>query len=86
MQEMQAKLAQIVVDASAGGGMVTVKMNGNKQIIALNISPDAITGSDREMLQDLIVAAINECSRKVDAAAKDSMGGMLGGLNIPGLT
>lgn len=86
VQEMQGKLAQITVEASAGGGMVSVKMNGHKQILSLNIAPDAINPNDREMLQDLIVAAINECSRKVEAAAKESMGGLLGGLNIPGLT
>lgn len=85
-QEMQSKMAQVVVDASVGGGAVTAKMNGQKQLISVTIEPTAMEGGDREMLQDLIVAAVNECSRKVDATLQSSLGSMLGGLNIPGLT
>ena len=83
-QEMQSKMAQVVVDASVGGGAVVAKMNGQKQLLSVTIDPSA-TG-DREMLQDLIVAAVNECGRKVDATLQSSLGSMLGGLNIPGLT
>ncbi len=80
-QQMQEKLAQTIVEASAGGGAVTVKMNGTKQVLAVKIAPDAV--QDVEMLQDLVVAAVNEAGRKVDEAAKASLGGMLGGLGLP---
>jgi len=71
------------VDAAAGGGMVRVEMNGHKEILSLRIEPEA-TG-DVEMLQDLILAAINECNRKVDESMQSRLGNALGGLNIPGL-
>jgi len=80
-QQMQEKLAQTVIEASAGGGAVTVKMSGTKQVLAVKIAPDAV--QDVEMLQDLVVAAVNEAGRKVDEAAKDSLGGMLGGMGLP---
>jgi DNA-binding YbaB/EbfC family protein len=71
------------VDATAGGGIVKVEMNGNKEVLAINIDPEA--ASDIEMLQDLVVAAINECGRKVDETMQNKLGGALGGLKIPGL-
>jgi DNA-binding YbaB/EbfC family protein len=74
-----------VVDATAGGGMVSVKMNGNKQLIAVQIDPEVFAGGDKEMLQDLIVAAVNEGIRKVDDALSNQMSGLTGGLKIPGL-
>jgi nucleoid-associated protein EbfC len=84
-ESLQKKLEQTVVEASAGGGSVTVKMDGRKQVLAVKIDSEAVKGGDVEMLQDLVMAAINEASRKVDKEMQSSVGGMLGGLNIPGL-
>lgn len=84
MQEQMAKeMDALRVDATAGGGMVKVEMTGNKEVVSVKIEPEA--ASDLEMLQDLIVAAINECGRKVDEALQNKLGGTLGGLKIPGL-
>jgi|SRR5215510_3597479 len=83
-QELQHKMQQTIVEASVGGGSVTIKMNGQKQVLETRIDPAAITG-DVEMLQDLITAAVNEAGRKVDAAMQSTVGGMLGGLGIPGV-
>ncbi len=84
MQEQMAReMEALRVDATAGGGIIKVEMNGNKEVISIKIEPDA-TG-DVEMLQDLIVAAINECGRKVDESMQNKLGGALGGLKIPGL-
>ncbi len=84
-QQMQAKLqeeiAQIRVEASAGGGMVTVKMDGQKNVTAVKIDPEV--AGDVEMLQDMVMAAFNEASKKVDQEAQSKMGGMLGGLGLP---
>ncbi len=88
-EEMEKKLSATVVEASTGGGMVTVRMNGRKELLRLTIDPTALaanTPGDIEMLEDLITAAVNEAGRKADDAMKSSMSGMLGGLNIPGLT
>ena len=86
-QEMQEKLqqemAETVVEASVGGGMVAVKMNGHKQLLEVKIEPDALDPEDPEMTQDLIVAAVNEASRKVDEALQSRLGGMASGL--PGM-
>lgn len=89
-EEMQRKLAETVVEASAGGGAVAATMNGKKELLKLRIDPSAVMSlsgnqADVEMLEDLIVAAINEAGRKVDDAVQTSMQGMLGGLKIPGL-
>ena len=84
-QELQHKMQQTIVEASVGGGSVTIKMNGQKQVLETRIDPAAITGGDVEMLQDLITAAVNEAGRKVDAAMQSTVGGMLGGLGIPGV-
>jgi len=87
MQErLQKQLAEMQVEATAGGGMVTVVMNGLKQIRRLTIDPEVVSKDDVEMLQDLVVAAINDAQRKVDEAVSQQMGGMLGGLKIPGLS
>ena len=84
MQEQMAKeMEALHVDATAGGGIVKVEMNGNKEVLAIKIDPEA--ASDIEMLQDLIIAAINECGRKVDETMQNKLGGALGGLKIPGL-
>jgi DNA-binding YbaB/EbfC family protein len=84
MQEQMAKdMEALRVDATAGGGIVKVEMNGNKEVLSIKIDPEA--ASDVEMLQDLVVAAINECGRKVDETMQNKLGGALGGLKIPGL-
>ena len=86
MQErMQKQMAEMKVEATAGGGMVTVVMNGAKQIQSLKIDPEAVSKDDVEMLQDLILAAINDAQRKADEALQKQMGGLMGGLKIPGL-
>jgi nucleoid-associated protein EbfC len=78
MQEkMQKEMEELVVDATAGGGVVTVQMKGNHEIVALKIDPEAVKDGDVEMLQDMIVAAANEANRKVDEAMKGKIGGML---------
>jgi len=82
--EMRQKLAQTIVEATAGAGMVTVKMNGEKQVLEVRIDPEVVK-SDPEMLPDLIRAAVNEAGRQVDDAVKQEMGGMLGGMSLPGL-
>ena len=90
-EEVQRKLGETVVEASSGGGAVTATMNGKKELLKIHIDPSAVmslSGSqpDVEMLEDLIVAAVNEAGRKADEAIKSSVQGMLGGLKIPGLT
>ena len=86
MQEkMQKQMAELRVEATAGGGMVTVVLNGAKQVISLKIDPEAVSKDDVEMLQDLILAALNDAQRKVDETMQQQMGGMMGGLKIPGL-
>ena len=86
MQErMQKQMAELKVEATAGGGMVTVTMNGAKQVLALKIDPEAVSKDDVEMLQDLILAAINDAQRKADEAMQKQMSGMLGGMKIPGM-
>ena len=90
-EEMQRKLGETVVEASSGGGAVTATMNGKKELLKLRIDPSAVASlsggqPDVEMLQDLVVGAVNEAGRKADEAIKASMQGILGGLKIPGLT
>ena len=86
MQErLQKQMADLKVEATAGGGMVTVVVNGAKQVQSVKIDPEVISKDDVEMLQDLIVAAINDAQRKADEELAKSMGGMMGGLKIPGL-
>ena len=88
---LQEQVAELKVEASAGGGMVTVKMNGQKQVTELRIEPEVFAGKDAEMLQNLIAAAVNEAGRRVDEALSEQMksiaGGISGmpGLKIPGL-
>ncbi len=86
MQEkMQKQMAELRVEATAGGGMVTVSMSGTKQLLSLKIDPEVVSKDDVEMLQDLIVAAINDAARKVDVQLGQQMSGMMGGLKIPGM-
>jgi DNA-binding YbaB/EbfC family protein len=82
-QDLQSEMQKTIVEASAGGGTVTVKMNGQKRLLDVKIEPDAVQSGDIEMLQDLITAAVNEASRKVDEAMQASVGGMLGGMGLP---
>lgn len=84
-EKLQEKMQQITIDASSGGGSVTVKMNGQKQLLVVTIEPEVVNSGDIEMLQDLVIAAVNEASRKVDDALKSSLGGMFGGMGLPGL-
>ena len=77
---LQKKMEQTVVEASSGGGTVAVKMDGRKQVLGIKIDPEAVKAGDVEMLQDLVMAALNEAGRKVDQAMQSSVGGMLGGL------
>ena len=84
MQErLQKQMAELKVEATAGGGMVTVVMNGAKQVLSLKIDPEAVSKDDVEMLQDLILAALNDAHRKVDDVMQKNVGGLLGG-KVPG--
>jgi DNA-binding YbaB/EbfC family protein len=86
MQErLQKQMADLRVEATAGGGMVTVVLNGTKQVQSITIDPEVVSKDDVEMLQDLIVAALNDANRKVDDQLGQSMSGLMGGLKIPGL-
>ena len=88
-QEMQERLkrqmADMRVEATAGGGMVTVVVNGVKQLQSITLDPEVVSKEDVEMLQDLILAAVNDAGRKVDEQLGQSMSGLLGGLKIPGM-
>jgi DNA-binding YbaB/EbfC family protein len=90
-EDLQRQVNSVAVEASAGGGMVTVKMNGQKQVLEVKIEKEVFAGKDHEMLQDLVRAAVNEASRRVDEELANQMksmaGGMPGlqGLKIPGL-
>lgn len=84
-ETLQKKMQETVVDASSGGGTVTVKMDGRKQLLSLKIDPEAVKSGDVEMLEDLITAAINEAARKIDQSMQSTVGGLLGGMGIPGL-
>jgi len=84
-EQLQKSMEATVVEATAGGGMVSVKMNGNKQLLSVGIDQEVFAGGDKDMLQDLIVAAVNEGIRKVDEALAGQMGNLTGGLKIPGL-
>jgi nucleoid-associated protein EbfC len=86
MQErLQQQMAELRVEGNAGGGMVTVVVNGAKQLQSLKIDPEVVSKEDVEMLQDLILAAVNDAQRKADEQLAQTMGGMMGGLQIPGL-
>jgi hypothetical protein len=84
-EALQRKMQDTVVEASSGGGTVSVKMDGRKQLLSLKIDPEAVKSGDIEMLQDLVTAAVNEAARKVDQAMQSTVGGMLGGMGLPGL-
>ncbi len=84
--KMQEELSSRTVEASAGGGMITVVANGKQEVISIRIEPEVIDASDKEMLQDLVVAAVNEALRKSQEMVSEEMKKITGGLNIPGLT
>ncbi|HKW66609.1 MAG TPA: YbaB/EbfC family nucleoid-associated protein [Terriglobales bacterium] len=81
-ETLQKKMEETTVEATAGGGSISVKMNGRKQVLSLKIDPEVVKSGDVEMLQDLVTAAVNEACRKVDEAMQSSLGGMLGGLGL----
>jgi DNA-binding YbaB/EbfC family protein len=83
-EDLQRQVNAVAVEASAGGGMVAVKMNGQKQIVDVRIEPDVFASKDQEMLQDLIRAAVNEASRRVDEELANQMKNLASG--IPGIT
>ena len=91
-QQMQAKMAKMEEDlakeefeVAAGGGAVVVRMNGRQEIVKLTISEDAVKDGDREMLQEMIMAAVNEAHQKASEVAKERIAAITGGINIPGL-
>jgi DNA-binding YbaB/EbfC family protein len=83
--QLQREMASISVEGIAGGGMVTVVVNGHKHVQKLTIDPEVVSKEDVTMLQDLIAAAVNDAVRKVDEELKRKVGGMMGGLGLPGL-
>lgn len=84
-ERLQQQMAELRIEATAGGGMVTVVVNGTKQLQSITLDPDVVSKDDVEMLQDLILAAINDANRKVDEQLGKQMSGLMGGLRIPGL-
>jgi len=84
-EQLQKQMEATVVEASAGGGMVSVKMNGNKQLLSIQIDQEVFGGADKEMLQDLIVAAVNEGLSKAQKTAADKLGPLTGGMKLPGM-
>jgi hypothetical protein len=86
MQErLQQQMGEMRVEASSGGGMVSVTVTGHKQVVAIKIDPEVVSKDDVEMLQDLILAAINDAHRKVDEALATQMQGLMGGMRLPGM-
>ncbi|WP_305042332.1 YbaB/EbfC family nucleoid-associated protein [Geoalkalibacter sp.] len=85
MARMQEELAQRTVEASAGGGMVTAVANGKQQLVSLKIEKDVVDPDDIDMLQDLVLAAVNEAIKKSQDMVQEEMGKITGGLNIPGM-
>jgi nucleoid-associated protein EbfC len=84
-ERIQQEIAALQIEASAGGGMVTVVLDGEKRVKSLRIDPEVVSKDDVEMLQDLVVAAVNEAARRVDEAVKEKIGALTAGLKIPGL-
>lgn len=83
-EALQRKMSETIVEASAGGGAVSVKMNGQKHILSIKIDPETVKSGDLEMLQDMVMAAVNEAARQAEAAMQTTLGGMLGGMGLPG--
>lgn len=85
MEEMQAELEEREYETTSGGGAVSVKVNGKRELLELTLSPEIVDPDDIEMLQDLVVAAVNEVMRQVDEASDSEMSKLTGGLGIPGI-
>ena len=85
LQRVQAEAGERTVEASAGGGMVRATVNGRLEVLRLQIEPGALEGGDVEMLQDLVLTAVNEATRKVEAAVQEKVGALTGGLKLPGM-
>lgn len=85
MAEMQQRLAEKTIDSSAGGGMVKVTMNGRHEVISLKIDPEVVDPADVEMLEDLVIAAVNEARSRIDEMIKAEMSSLTGGISMPGL-
>jgi len=83
-EQMQRQMAEVKVEGTAGGGMVKAEMSGSKELLSLTIDKEAVDPNDVEMLQDLVLAAVNEASRKVDETMQSQLGGMAGG-KLPGM-
>jgi DNA-binding YbaB/EbfC family protein len=83
MAKLQEELSQRVVEASAGGGVVTVKANGENELVDIKINPEAVDPEDIEMLEDLVLAAVNEALREARQMVTEEMGKLTGGLNLP---
>ena len=83
-ERIQREIAELKLEASAGGGMVKVVMGGQKQLLELKLDPEVVNKDDVEMLQDLVLAAVNEAGRKVDEAIQSKVGGLTGGMKLPG--
>jgi DNA-binding YbaB/EbfC family protein len=84
-EKMQQTMDHISAEASSGGGMVTARVNGKKQLLRLQIDPSVVNSKDVEMLQDLVMSAVNEAGRQAEAQLQSSIGTMVGGLNLPGM-
>ena len=85
MAKLQDELGQRTVEASVGGGMVTVTVNGKNEVLSLKIEPQVVDPDDVEMLEDLVLAGVNEALRKSQEMISDEMGKLTGGMKIPGL-
>jgi DNA-binding YbaB/EbfC family protein len=85
MAELQEELAKMEFEVSSGGGMVTVKMNGQQEVLGITIDDEVFKEGDKEMLEDLIVAAVNEARQKAAETAQEQMSQLTGGMNMPGL-
>ena len=86
MQErLQKQMAEMKIEASSGGGMVTVTVNGHKNLLKITLDPEVVSKEDVDMLQDLIVAAVNDAHRRVDEALASQMQGLMGGMRLPGM-
>lgn len=85
-EQLQRRMAEMRMSATAGGGMVLVTVTGNKQLVSIQIDPEVVSKEDVQMLQDLIVAAVNDAHRKVDEALAGQMQGLMGGMRLPGMS
>lgn len=85
-EQMQKQMGDMRIEAGSGGGMVTVVVNGHKHVQSIVIDPEVVSKEDVEMLQDLIVAALNDAHRKIDEALASQMQGLMGGMRLPGMS